>query len=59
MPAMTVTLSAEAHRRLLDLATREKRRAYAQAAWLLERALLPEVPAESATLERVERRPRR
>lgn len=40
MPAVTVTISREAHARLVEEATRERRRLYAQAGLMLERLLL-------------------
>jgi hypothetical protein len=50
MATIRATLSREAHRRLLELASRERRTAHAQVGWMLERLLLNEAEAEySAT----------
>lgn len=52
MPAFTVTINAEANRRLVESAFREHRRLYQQAGYMLERLLLD---GEAATPERVVR----
>lgn len=38
--SITISLSPEAHRRLIEVASKERRRLYAQAAWMLEQLLL-------------------